>query len=276
MRTGVAEDAHESAARSVGHALDLLSLFDDDVLGLTVSEIARRAGIHRSTASRLAALLHRRGFLARSGQSYRPGNELVRLGALAVAGMDLVTHFRPVMERLGLATGETVDLGVPDGDAVLTVAEIPGTHLLSCAGWAGRRSPAHAASSGKVLLAFEALTPRYPLARYTPRTLTGQAALEEDLAEVRHRGWSAAVEEMEAGLVAVAAPAFDEAGNCIAALSVAGPAQRMDETVRASYAHRCVTAVGEAGPVRSAQRRLAPARQATGPAGRETRRTRRI
>lgn len=234
------------------HALDLLTAFDEQRLELSVAEIARRIGTHRSTASRLAALLHQRGFLQRVGQLYRPGVELVRLGALAVDGIDLVAHLRPAMEMLSSRTGETVDLGVADGDAVLTVAEIRSTHLLSYAGWAGRRSPAHSASSGKVLLAFGALAPRFPLARHTGQTITDPGTLARELGEVRRRGWAFVAEEQEAGLMAMAAPVFDDGGKCVAALSVAAPSQRMDCSVGERYASWCRTAIQESGPVRAA------------------------
>jgi DNA-binding IclR family transcriptional regulator len=208
--------------------LALLKTFDDSRVELGVAEIARALDVHKSTASRLAAALERTGFLARAGKRYRLGVEVIRLGTVALHGFDLVATMQPGMEKVSQQTGETVNLAVPDGEDVLNVAEVPSTYILSCSGgWIGRRTRPHAVANGKVLLAYGALPRPRALERYTPQTITTPGALDRELDQVRRDGYAKAIAELEEGLVAVAAPVFDPAGTCVAALSVSGPEFRM-------------------------------------------------
>ena len=214
--------------QSVERVLTLLASFDDGRPELSVTEIADALGVHKSTASRLAATLERTGFLARSGRRYRLGVEIIRLGTVALRSADIVATMQPAMEKLSQRTGETINLAVPAGPDVLNVAEVPSTFILSSSGgWVGRRTRPHAVANGKVLLAFAALTAPARLERYTEHTITSHAALGEELARIRRHGFATAVAELEDGLVAVAAPVFGPGGGCVAAVSISGPAYRM-------------------------------------------------
>ena len=222
------EVASAATYQSAERVLALLKSFDDTRVELGVAEIARALDVHKSTASRLAAVLARTGFLTRAGRRYRLGVEIIRLGTLALRSFDLVATMQPAMEKLSQRTGETVNLAVPDGADVLNVAEVPSTYILSCSGgWIGRRTRPHAVANGKVLLAYGVLPLPRELERYTSRTITSPAALASELAAVRANGFATAVAELEEGLVAVAAPVFDPAGTCVGALSVSGPEYRM-------------------------------------------------
>ena len=223
---------HEVAAgatyQSAERALALLTSFDQSRAEIGVTEMADSLGVHKSTASRLAAALERAGFLARAGQRYRLGVELIRLGTLALRSFDVVATMQPAMDQLSRQTGETVNLAVPAGDDILNVAELPSTYILSCSGgWTGRRTKPHAVANGKVLLAYGAIGIPGQLERYTEHTITTLGALQDELAAVRRNGYATATAELEEGLVAVAAPVFDGTGTCVAALSVSGPAYRM-------------------------------------------------
>jgi IclR family transcriptional regulator, acetate operon repressor len=232
--------------------LALLRSFDDSRVELGVTEMAASLGVHKSTASRLAGVLERAGLLTRSGRRFRLGLEVIRLGTLALRSLDFITALQPAMERLSQQTGETVNLAVPDGPDVLNVAEVPSTYFLnSSGGWIGRRTTPHAVANGKVLLAFGAIPSPRDLERYTDQTITTHQALDAELDAVRRNGYATAVAELEDGLVAVASPVFDPAGACVAALSVSGPAFRMqpeslDELGRlCSDASRPASARGE-------------------------------
>jgi DNA-binding IclR family transcriptional regulator len=222
------EVAAGATYQSAERVLALLASFEDGRPELGVTEIARSLGVHKSTASRLAASLERTGFLARSGKRYRLGVEIIRLGTLALRSTDIVAAMQPAMEKLSQRTGETINLAVPAGPDILNVAELPSTYILSCSGgWIGRRTTPHAVANGKVLLAYGVIPVPAELERYTEHTITSIAALHEELAAVRRDGYAKAVAELEDGLVAVAAPVFDAAGSCIGALSVSGPSYRM-------------------------------------------------
>jgi len=222
--------------------LALLASFEDGRAELGVTEIARSLDVHKSTASRLAATLERTGFLARSGQRYRLGVEIIRLGALALRSTDIVAAMQPAMEKLSQRTGETINLAVPAGPDILNVAELPSTYILSCSGgWIGRRTKPHAVANGKVLLAYGAIPVPAHLRRYTEHTITSLGALNAELAAVRRNGYATAVAELEDGLVAVASPVFDAGGACVAALSVSGPSFRLPPEKLAELGSLCAS-----------------------------------
>ena len=202
---------------SAERVLALLASFEDGRPELSVTEIAEALGVHKSTASRLAATLERTGFLARSGRRYRLGVEIIRLGSLALRGADIVARLQPAMDQLSELTGETINLAVPAGPDILN----------SSGGWIGRRTKPHAVANGKVLLAFGVIPVPATLERYTEHTICSVPALQAELAEIRRDGYATAVAELEDGLVAVAAPVFSPDGACVAALSISGPAYRM-------------------------------------------------
>jgi IclR family transcriptional regulator, acetate operon repressor len=214
--------------QSAERVLTLLASFEDSRPELSVTEIAAALGVHKSTASRLAATLERSGFLARSGRRYRLGVEIIRLGTVALRSADIVATMQPAMEKLSQLTGETINLAVPAGPDVLNVAEVPSTYILSSSGgWVGRRTRPHAVANGKVLLAFGAIPPPPRLERYTEHTITTRDGLARELARIRRDGFATAVAELEDGLVAVAAPVLGPGGGCVAAVSISGPAFRM-------------------------------------------------
>jgi DNA-binding IclR family transcriptional regulator len=149
-----------------------------------------------------------------------------------MAGLDLVRSGHPILEELADRTHETVNLGVLSGDAVVYVDQISGTCAIVSVSWVGRRTPLHCTSNGKVLLASMPDAERdrllrSPLERSTAHTIIDPKVLVAQLREIRIRGYAQAIEELEEGLNAVAAPVRRADGEVIAALSVSGPAFRM-------------------------------------------------
>jgi DNA-binding IclR family transcriptional regulator len=217
------------AVDRVAVTLDLLA---DTPQGLTVTEIAGALGVHKATASRLLATLGDRGLVERTSQRrYRVGMGMVRYAASALAELGAVSRARPELEALSRTSRETVSLGVLDGSDVLYVDQVTGRERVVFADWAGRRSPAHCSSSGKVLLAhadparLDAFL-RRPLLARTERTITDRDELRTRLAHVARRGYERSVGELETGLNSAAAPVWSR-GRVVAAVSVGGPSFRL-------------------------------------------------
>ncbi|MFG1964447.1 IclR family transcriptional regulator [Nonomuraea sp. NPDC049028] len=215
-----------TSVQSVDRAIAILEILARE--GATrVTDLAVQLDVHKSTAFRLLAALEQGGLVEQSGDRgrYRLGFGVVRLAGAATAQLDLSKESRPVCLRLAEAVGETVNIAVPqDGDAV-NISQVRGPAAISGHNWVGQRTPSHATSSGKVLLAFGALRLPAEPARYTPSTLTEAGRL--GLAEIRERGWATTVEELEVGLNAVAAPIRGSDGSVVAAVSVSGPSYRL-------------------------------------------------
>lgn len=236
--------ARSAPVQSVDRALRILLAFVVPDQRLSVGELARILGVHKSTASRLAATLVASGFLERDGgEQLLLGPEVARLGTLARSGNSLVDRARPVMEQLAAETGETVTLAVAEAGEAVTIAQAEGSFVVGTRSWLGQRSPLHATSDGKVLLAFGAGTlPEGRLRRCTPVTVTDRRALEAVLHHVRLEGWASSAGDFEDGLHGVAVPVWDEGGRFRAALCVSGPAYRLQEGRVDDVARRCLAA----------------------------------
>jgi DNA-binding IclR family transcriptional regulator len=180
----------------------------------------------------------------REGEHFSPGPELARLGSLAARGLDLTEVAQAPLQALADLTGETVNLAVRQHDTALNVHQVQTSHLIGLGDWSGRALPLHCTANGKALLAFGGSEPDELPAR-TPRTITDRAALRAQLAEIRERGWAAAVEELELGLVAVAAPVFDARGEVVAAVSIAAPSYRLAPAGLAEAGERCAATARE-------------------------------
>jgi len=223
-----------NAVRSVDRAAALLLALGECPAEAGVTELARRLGLHKSTASRLLATLQRRGLVEQNDDSgkYRLGLVVLRLAERAEQTLDLQRIALPELERLARATRETVALAVMQDDACLTVAQVDGPNLVAVPDRTGRTTALHCVAAGKVLLATLAERDvlrlhRAGLPALTERTITGLEALLEELARVRRRGFATAFGEWEPGMNGVAAPVHDARGQVAAAVSVWGPAFRV-------------------------------------------------
>nr|WP_309485852.1 IclR family transcriptional regulator [Marinitenerispora sediminis] len=200
-----------------------------------VTEIAAELGVHKSTAFRLVGALERRGLVEQPGLrgKYQLGFGIIRLAGAMTAGLDLTQQSRQVCEDLAADLGETVNIAIPSGDAVVNIDQVRGVSAVVSQNWIGRQNPLHATSSGKVLLAHmrpaqQRRVLRGPLRAATPRTVTDPETLRTQLDEILRRGYGTAAEELELGLNAVAAPIRGINGDVIAALSASGPSYRME------------------------------------------------
>lgn len=222
-----------AAVQSVDRAITVLEILArKGEAGVT--EIAGEIGVHKSTAFRLVSVLEDRGLVEQHHDrgKYRLGFGMLRLVGATAARLDVTQQSRPITEALAQEVGETINIAVLSGHDALYVDQVAGTSALQMRNWVGQRIPLHATSNGKALLAFlpsdeidQALPT--PLTRFTDRTITTLARIREELAEVRSRGYATAVEELEQGLVAVAAPIRDQRGAVIASVSASGPVFRL-------------------------------------------------
>jgi IclR family transcriptional regulator, acetate operon repressor len=178
---------------------------------VSFTELTAASGLAKSTTSRLLMALERNGLVRRDGAGrFSPGEVFVSYAWRGGAEADLVSVAQPVLALLGEHTGETVNIGVPrDGGLVEQIAQVDSRYLIGGTNWVGLTVPLHCAALGKVLLAFGAAQlPTGRLEKRTDRTITSRAALAAELAAVHERGYAVTIEELEPGLVAVAAPVF--------------------------------------------------------------------
>ena len=230
MSNGATETA--TGVQSVDRALRIL-----EILARTgeagVTEIAGALEVHKSTAFRLVATLEQHGLVEQvEGRGkYRLGVGLLRLAGATSARLDVVQEARPLCKQLAAATGETVNVATLSGHSALYLDQVAGPSALQPHNWVGQHIPLHATSNGKVLLAWlEAeelgdLLGRLPA--YTGLTITSRARLRKELDQVREQGYAVAVDELEVGLTAIAAPVRNAHGDVLCSMSVSGPTFRL-------------------------------------------------
>ena len=191
-------------------------------------------GVHKSTAFRLLATLeaHRLVEQVNDRGRYRLGVGNLRLAGATTARLDLVTEARPVCRQLAADTGETVNIAVRSETSALYLDQVAGSSALQPHNWVGQHIPLHATSNGKVLLSELTKPSSRPrsgeLPRFTDQTITTRRRLRDELAAVREAGYAVAVDELEIGLTAAAAPIRSAHGDIIASMSISGPTFRLD------------------------------------------------
>jgi DNA-binding IclR family transcriptional regulator len=224
----------QNGVQSVDRAITILEvLARSGEAGVT--EIAAGLGVHKSTAFRLVTTLEAHRLVEQAGDrgKYRLGVGLLRLAGATTARLDLVQEARPICRALAAETGETVNIAVLSESSALYLDQAAGSSALQPHNWVGQHIPLHATSNGKVLLsgldqvALDEVLGK--LSRYTPLTITGKAELRAELDRVRERGYAVAVDELEVGLTAAAAPIRNAHGDVVASMSVSGPTFRLTE-----------------------------------------------
>jgi DNA-binding IclR family transcriptional regulator len=234
-------------------ALELLSAFSFREPRLSLAELATRTGIPRATAFRLLSTLEQSGFLQKIHGAYQLGIKCFVLGNIVAGGLDLRETAHPHLVALRDATRETTQIAILDHWQVVylerMLSPLPVGFMRSRA---GAILPAYCTGLGKALLAFapeqevEAWAAKQKFAAITPRTITTAKRLLKDLRLVRERGYALDEEEREKGVCCIAAPVRNHTGDVVAAISVAGPTQRMPKTLVDSDVAAAVVAAANA------------------------------
>ena len=200
--------AEATGTQAIDRAAQLLVRVVESAQPPSIGELAARAGLPKSTTSRLVSALERQGLVQRLGDRGRltAGPVLLRYANRDVSST-LVELAAPSLHRLADASGETINLAVPGVDGVEHLAQEDTAHFVGVTDWVGRKVPFELAANGKVFLAFNTPSPQF--------------------AQVRARGYATSIDELEIGLTAMAAPVIGPTGDAIAALSISGPTARL-------------------------------------------------
>lgn len=227
---------HYPGTQAVRRALTLLQAFDDAQPERGLSDLARVVGLNKTTTFRLLSALEGEGLVSKSagGETYRLGPAAITLGARALRSNTLYAASRTELETLAAQTGETATLEILVGADTLILDEVRGQFLIGATPEIGTRWPAHTTSTGKAILAFlprsvvQELLP-HDLEARTKKSISDRERFFSELERIRKLGYAAAVEELEAGFVAIGAPVLDHTGSVVAAISLGGPKARFTQ-----------------------------------------------
>ena len=220
----------DSYVQSFARGLAVLRSFGADAPAQTLSEVAERAGLTRAGARRILLTLLHLGYVEADGRLFRLTPRVLELGYAYLSSLPIWTQAQPAMEELAQGLRQTCSASVLDGNDIVYVLRQSVHKTMSINLGIGSRLPAYCTSMGRVLLAGMAPAPlrerlgKMALLRLTPHTIVDPDALLDAIAQVRQQGWCLLAEELELGLVSIAAPITERNGKVVAAINISGQA----------------------------------------------------
>jgi IclR family transcriptional regulator, pca regulon regulatory protein len=217
--------------------LAVLESFDTERQRLNATLAAQRAGLTRAAARRHLLTLAHLGYLESDGSYFWLAPKVLRFSGSYLASARLPRVIQPTLNRLAAQTGESFSAVVLDGDQVVIIARSGSHRMLAYGLHLGARLPAHATSTGRVLLAaktrseFAAWMKGRELARLTAHTTVDARKFRALVDAVRQQDWCVASEEHELGVHALAIPLRNMEGRTVAALNVVAAPNRLDPRV---------------------------------------------
>jgi IclR family transcriptional regulator, KDG regulon repressor len=239
--SGPRRESESSNLKSLFKIIDVLDCFSLSERELSVSEIARRTGMPKSTAHRIADSLRVAGFLDQnaSRERYRLGLRLFEYGSTVLGSMELNRVANPFIEALTKRSGENVHLCVFNGSHMLLVKRAAKPTSKQNMLTITEESACYSTGVGKATLAFQPETTvrkvvEAGLIPFTPHTIIDEDGLRRELCSVKQRGYAIDDREHDLEVRCVAAPIRNANGRVFAAISISGQARRMtDERIEA-------------------------------------------
>ena len=227
----------DSYVQSFARGLEVIRSFSAQSPRQTLSEVAGRTGLTRAGARRILLTLQTLGYVESDGKLFCLTARILDLGFAYLSSLPIWNLAEPLMETLAGQVKESCSAAVLDGTDIVYVMRVSTHKIMSIGLGVGSRLPAYCTSMGRMLLS--ALPPdqmmavlhaseRSPRTRYT---LTDPDELAAKIAQVRKQGWSMVNQELEEGLVSMAAAITDRAGQTVAALNISGQANRTSAKV---------------------------------------------
>jgi len=232
VQTSADNKPGDSYVQSFARGLEVIRSFSAERPVQTLSEVAAQTGLTRAGARRILLTLQTLGYVHSDGKHFQLAARILDLGFAYLSSQPLWNLAQPSMETLSEAVQESCSAGVLDGLDVVYVARVHAHKIMSTNLGVGSRLPAFWTSMGRVLLAalpqheLQSLLQQCPRTAYTRYTQTTDADLLAAIAQVRAQGWALINQELEEGLISVAAPLCNARGQTVGAINVSGQANR--------------------------------------------------
>jgi IclR family pca regulon transcriptional regulator len=228
------EISNRDYVNSLARGLEVIRAFTRARPKMTLSDIARATGMTRATARRFVLTLVREGYAETDGKFFNLKPKILELGYAAMSSLNFVDVAKPIMSRLAFKLRESVFAAVLENEDVVYVASAtPPDRYVSISVTVGSRAPAHAVSTGRVLLSnlpekdLLDYLDKVELEKLTPNTVTSKVKLRGLVDDTRLKGYSIVDQELEIGLRSISVPIRDKSGTVVAALNVACPSSRI-------------------------------------------------
>ncbi|VTU29317.1 Pca regulon regulatory protein [Variovorax sp. SRS16] len=231
-KQAVAPAPGDSYVQSFARGLQVIRSFSAGAPRQTLSEVAAATGLTRAGARRILLTLQTLGYVASDGKLFALTPRILDLGFAYLSSMPIWNRAEPVMEALVRQVQESCSAAVLDATDVVYVMRVPTHKIMRISLGVGSRLPAWCTSMGRLLLAdladeeIRARIEATAREAFTKSTVTDADALFAKVMQARRQGWCLINQELEEGLVSIAAPIVDRAGRTVAALNISGQANR--------------------------------------------------
>ncbi|MGC4376681.1 IclR family transcriptional regulator [Fictibacillus sp. Mic-4] len=222
------------SVKSAIRVMEILELLANHPEGLTVKEISEALSFPQSSTFNLMQSMYDQSYVKQDPfKRYKLGPKLIEIGMRTLESIDLHSESQPFLMELMKKTEETVFLAILSETEIIYVSKIPSNRSIQTSAQIGLRKPLYSTGLGKAFLAFmpkeerEQILEQITLTPFTAKTITNRKQLEEQLDFFAKIGYSIDDEEGEEGLYCIACPVFDASHKVAAAISVAGPKERM-------------------------------------------------
>jgi IclR family pca regulon transcriptional regulator len=235
MNRAKTSERRREAMGGLAKGLSVIRVFSRERPTMSLSDIAAATRMPAATARRCLLTLEDLGYVTRSGRQFVLRPKVLELGAAYLESMNIELLTKTHLEELARSTGDSAALCVLDGAEIVYIARASIRTLMRLEAHVGSRFPAHATSTGRVLLAglsADHLRQYFETAAFealTDRTVTEPAKLKRLIEECRRCGYAAVEDELAYGVVALAAPVFDQSNRVVAAINTSSHSRRISK-----------------------------------------------
>lgn len=232
MERGREDEKQMNAVMRTISILEALS----EVEGTNLENLSKITELPKATLLRFLSTLISLGYVHRDGADmYHLTLKMFSVGSRSLRHMDLINTAKPFARKLCQELGETVHMGILEGDNAVYVLKEESSYTLRMYSRVGKVIPLYCTAIGKIFLSqmneqeLEEYFRKNPLKPFTPKSIRTHHALIEELERTRQRGWAIDDEEHEENIFCIGAPVRDYSGNIIAAMSVSWPIFRFNK-----------------------------------------------
>ncbi len=234
-------DNNEKQVSGVARAITILEALSN-VESINLETLSKQTNIPKATLLRFLQSLFQLGYVNRDkADMYSLTLKMFSVGSKALRHTDLINTVRPYAKELCSYFGETVHVGIQDGDSAIYVLKEESSYTLRMYSRIGKIIPLYCTAIGKIFLSemkedeLDEYLKNTNLKPFTKNSISTREGLIEEIAKIKERGWSIDNEEHEENVICLAAPIYDYNNKVIAALSVSWPIFRFEEVQSDNY-----------------------------------------
>ncbi|MCX7916540.1 MAG: IclR family transcriptional regulator [bacterium] len=214
--------------------IDVLETLKEGSNFMTFNELQKKMNIPRTTLYRILKTLINRNLVIYENNKYKLGYGFLSFTKKILSEISLREISSPYLKRICEKTEETVELIIPDGDAILYIDKVESPQSIKLVAQTGSRyKTLHASAPGKILLTydeniFKNFMRRKKLEKITKKTITEKEKLKKEIEKIRKRGWAYDIGEARIDVTRIACPIFNYDGKLIGIIGIAGPSYRLN------------------------------------------------